>query len=86
MKYVYSFNEGNSNMRSLLGGKGANLCQMTTLGLPVPMGFIVTTEACTSYYENSETLSSEIIKQVEDKILELEKSTGKNLEIKKILY
>ncbi len=77
MKYVYSFNEGNSNMRSLLGGKGANLCQMTTLGLPVPMGFIVTTEACTSYYENSETLSSEIIKQVEDKILELEKSTGK---------
>ena len=52
-KFVYSFNEGNKDMRSLLGGKGANLCEMTKLGLPVPKGFIVTTEACTDYFNNN---------------------------------
>ena len=52
MKYVYSFSEGNGTMRNLLGGKGANLAEMVSLGLPVPQGFIVTTEACTKYYED----------------------------------
>ena len=54
-KFVYSFNEGNKDMRSLLGGKGANLCEMTKLGLPVPKGFIVTTEACTDYFNNNKS-------------------------------
>ena len=52
MKYVYAFKEGNANMRELLGGKGANLAEMTSIGLPVPQGFTITTEACTKYYED----------------------------------
>ncbi len=63
-KYVYTFNEGNSSMRNLLGGKGANLAEMTSLGLPVPRGFIVTTEACTRYYDDGEKISSEIEEEI----------------------
>ena len=58
-KYVYSFNEGSKDMRSLLGGKGANLAEMTRIGLPVPFGFTVSTEGCFSYYENGGSLSEE---------------------------
>ena len=61
MKYVYAFSEGNKDMRDLLGGKGANLAEMTSLGLPVPSGFTVTTEACLNYYHNNGTLSDDII-------------------------
>ena len=63
-KYVYSFNEGNASMRNLLGGKGANLAEMTGLGLPVPRGFIVTTEACTRYYDDGEKIASDIEKEI----------------------
>ena len=59
MKYVYAFEEGNKDMRNLLGGKGANLAEMTNLGLPIPEGFTVTTEACTNYYENGKVISKE---------------------------
>ena len=58
-KYVYLFSEGNANMRELLGGKGANLAEMTNLGLPIPQGFTVTTEACTEYYDDGEKISDE---------------------------
>ena len=61
-KFVYSFDEGNKDMKNLLGGKGANLAEMTEIGLPVPQGFTVTTEACNQYYENHETISEEILK------------------------
>ena len=60
MKFVYLFKEGNANMRELLGGKGANLAEMTNLGLPIPQGFTITTEACNDYYKNNEELSEEI--------------------------
>lgn len=76
-KYVYQFSEGNGAMRELLGGKGANLAEMTRLGLPVPQGFTVTTEACTLYYENGERISEEIQKQIFDAVDELERVTGK---------
>ena len=56
MKYVYAFKEGNKDMRELLGGKGANLCEMCSMGLPVPNGFIVTTEVCTKYYDENKNL------------------------------
>ena len=79
MKYVYTFLEGNKDMKDLLGGKGANLAEMTSLGLPVPSGFTITTEACLSYYHNNESLSDEIIKEIFDKITELEKITNKKL-------
>ena len=71
MKYVYLFTEGNKNMRNILGGKGANLAEMTSLGLPVPRGFTVTTEACNKYYADSENLSDEIKLQIIEKIKEL---------------
>ena len=77
MKYVYAFKEGNANMRDLLGGKGANLAEMTCLGLPIPGGFTVTTEACTEYYNYGKTISSEIEKQIFDALAELEKVQGK---------
>ena len=77
MKYVYSFKEGNKDMREILGGKGANLAEMTNLGLPVPQGFTVSTDACTSYYNNNETLTDEIKVQVFEKLEELESITGK---------
>ena len=79
MKYVYMFTEGSKDMRNLLGGKGANLAEMTNIGLPVPRGFTVTTEACTKYYEDGEKLNSSIIEEIESKIKELEKITGKTL-------
>lgn len=76
-KYVYSFNEGSKDMRGLLGGKGANLAEMTGIGLPVPFGFTVTTEACTRYYEDGETIDSEIEEEIFGKLKELEDVTGK---------
>ncbi len=76
-KYVYSFNEGSKDMRGLLGGKGANLAEMTSIGLPVPFGFTVTTEACTRYYEDGETIDSEIEEEIFGKLKELEDVTGK---------
>ena len=77
MKFVYLFKEGNADMRNLLGGKGANLAEMTNLGLPIPQGFTVTTEACTDYYKNNETISSEIEEQIYVALHELEKIQGK---------
>ncbi len=77
MKFVYLFKEGNADMRNLLGGKGANLAEMTNLGLPIPQGFTVTTEACTDYYKNDKTISSEIEEQIYTALHELEKIQGK---------
>src|SRR5574344_1725988 len=76
-KFVYAFKEGNKEMRNLLGGKGANLAEMTNLGLPIPQGFTVSTEACTDYYKNGKTISEEIQKQIFDALTELEKVQGK---------
>ena len=77
MKYVYAFKEGNASMRNLLGGKGANLAEMTCLGLPIPQGFTVTTEACTEYYNCGKKISAEIEKQIFDALADLEKIQGK---------
>ena len=77
MKYVYAFEEGNKDMRNLLGGKGANLAEMTNLGLPIPEGFTVTTEACTNYYENGKVISKEIEDQIFDYLKKLEEKRGK---------
>ena len=77
MKYVYSFKEGNKDMREILGGKGANLAEMTSLGLPVPQGFTVSTEACNDYYKNNLTISDEVTSQIFEKLSELEEITGK---------
>ena len=77
MKYVYLFKEGNADMRNLLGGKGANLAEMTNLGLPIPQGFTVTTEACTEYYNNGKKISKEIEEQIFTALSELEKIQGK---------
>ncbi len=76
-KYVYLFSEGNGNMRELLGGKGANLAEMTNLGLPVPQGFTITTEACTKYYEDGRQINDEIFAQILDYIGKMEEITGK---------
>ena len=76
-KWVYEFAEGNANMRELLGGKGANLAEMTNLGLPIPNGFTVTTEACTDYYNQGKTISDEIIGQIFDALAKLEVKQGK---------
>ena len=76
-KYVYLFSEGNADMRNLLGGKGANLAEMTNLGLPVPQGFTITTEACTQYYEDGRTINPEIQAQIMEYIEKMEKITGK---------
>jgi pyruvate,orthophosphate dikinase len=76
-KFVYLFTEGNGSMRDLLGGKGANLAEMTSLGMPVPQGFTITTEACTKYYEDGETITSEIEKEIFQNIEKLEKISGK---------
>jgi pyruvate,orthophosphate dikinase len=76
-KYVYLFSEGNADMRNLLGGKGANLAEMTNLGLPVPQGFTITTEACTQYYEDGRTINAEIQAQIMEYIEKMEKITGK---------
>ena len=76
-KYVYLFSEGNANMRELLGGKGTNLAEMTNIGLPVPQGFTITTEACTQYYEDGREINDEIKKEVTEYISKLEEITGK---------
>ena len=76
-KFVYAFREGNKDMRNLLGGKGANLAEMTSLGLPIPQGFTVTTEACTDYYNNGEKISEEIQEQIFKALEELEEVQGK---------
>ena len=77
MKYVYLFSEGNKDMRNLLGGKGANLAEMTKLGLPVPQGFTITTEACTRYYEDGEKINDEIQTEIFENIKKMEEITGK---------
>ena len=76
-KWVYMFTEGNANMRNLLGGKGANLAEMTNLGLPVPQGFTITTEACTQYYEDGRQINDEIMAQIMEAITKMEGVTGK---------
>ncbi len=76
-KWVYLFSEGNANMRELLGGKGANLAEMTSLGLPVPQGFTITTEACTQYYEDGREINEEIQAQINEYIVKMEEITGK---------
>ncbi|MCI6997285.1 MAG: pyruvate, phosphate dikinase [Eubacterium sp.] len=76
-KWVYMFTEGNATMRNLLGGKGANLAEMTNLGLPVPQGFTITTEACTQYYEDGRKINDEIMEQIMEAIVKMEEVTGK---------
>lgn len=76
-KWVYMFTEGNATMRNLLGGKGANLAEMTNLGLPVPQGFTITTEACTQYYEDGKKINDEIMAQIMESITKMEEITGK---------
>ena len=78
-KYVYLFEEGNANMKELLGGKGANLAEMTNLGMPIPQGFTVTTESCNKYYADGEKISEEIVNQIEKALKILENKTGKEL-------
>jgi len=78
-KYVYSFEEGNKDMKDLLGGKGANLAEMTKLGIPVPPGFTITTEACKEYYDNNEQWPSGLKEEVEEKLKQLEEKLGKKL-------
>ena len=78
-KYVYSFNEGNKDMRELLGGKGANLAEMVSIGLPVPRGFTVTTEACNKYYDDGKVISEDIKKEIFDNLTRLEDVTGKKM-------
>ncbi|NLK97417.1 MAG: pyruvate, phosphate dikinase [Epulopiscium sp.] len=76
-KFVYMFSEGDASMREILGGKGANLAEMTKLGLPIPQGFTVSTEACNEYYENGQKISDEIVKQIEESLAKLEEISGK---------
>ena len=76
-KYVYMFYEGNGDMRDLLGGKGANLCEMTVLGLPVPRGFTVSTEACTRYYQDDEQIGGDVMDEITEKLALLEKNIDK---------
>ena len=76
-KWVYLFKEGSADMRNLLGGKGANLAEMTNIGLPVPQGFTITTEACTQYYEDGREINSEIRAQIDEYIIKMEEITGK---------
>ena len=78
-QYVYSFSEGNKDMRNLLGGKCANLAEMKGLGLPVPDGFTVTTEACNKYYDDGEKIADEVIEQIMNKLNKLEESSGKKM-------
>ena len=82
-KYCYLFTEGNANMRELLGGKGANLAEMTNIGLPVPQGFTITTEACTQYYEDGRQINDEIMAEIMEYIAKMEKVTGKKFGDKK---
>ena len=82
-KYVYLFSEGNAKMRELLGGKGANLAEMTNIGLPVPQGFTITTEACTRYYDDGKEIAPEIRAQIDEYIIKMEEITGKKFGDKK---
>ena len=85
-KWVYMFTEGNADMRNLLGGKGANLAEMTNLGLPVPQGFTITTEACTQYYEDGRQINEEIMAQIMEAITKMEESQERNSVIKRIHF
>ena len=76
-KYVYLFKEGDASMRELLGGKGANLAEMTKLGLPVPQGFTISTEACTQYYEDGRKINDDIQAEILENITKMEEITGK---------
>ncbi|MBR0446316.1 MAG: pyruvate, phosphate dikinase, partial [Oscillospiraceae bacterium] len=76
-KYVYLFTEGNGSMRELLGGKGANLAEMTNIGLPVPQGFTISTEACTQYYEDGRKINDDIQAEIMEYVTKLEAITGK---------
>ena len=76
-KWVYMFSEGNMSMRNLLGGKGANLAEMTDIGLPVPQGFTITTEACTQYYEDGRKINDEIMAQAMEGVKKMEEINGK---------
>ena len=76
-KYVYEFSEGNGSMRELLGGKGANLAEMSNLGMPVPQGFTVTTEACTQYYNDGRAINADIQAEIMEHLAKLEEKTGK---------
>ena len=76
-KYVYLFTEGNGKMRELLGGKGANLAEMTNIGLPVPQGFTISTEACTKYYEDGRQINADIQAEIMENVTKLEEITGK---------
>ena len=77
-KYVYLFSEGNADMRELLGGKGANLAEMTGLGLPVPQGFTVTTEACTRYYDDGRKIAADIEEQITEAMGKLRESSARS--------
>ncbi len=76
-KYVYLFSEGNANMRELLGGKGANLAEMSNIGLPVPQGFTITTEACTQYYEDGRKINDDIMAEIMQYVEKMEEINGK---------
>ena len=77
MKYVYLFSEGDASMRELLGGKGANLAEMTKIGLPVPQGFTISTEACTKYYEDGKQINDSLMAEIMENIVKMEEITGK---------
>ena len=77
-KYVYLFSEGDATMKNLLGGKGANLAEMTNIGIPIPMGFTVTTEACNKYYDDEKVITPEIIEEIHATMNKLEEVTGKS--------
>ena len=81
-KYVYLFSEGNATMRELLGGKGANLAEMTNIGLPVPQGFTITTEACTQYYKDDHQINADIEAEIMQYVEKLEEMTGKKIIMK----
>ena len=76
-KFIYSFDEGNKDMRDLLGGKGANLAEMTHIGLPVPPGFTITTEACSEFYNQDKKIWSELKEEITASVKKLEETTGK---------
>ena len=76
-KYVYLFTEGNANMRELLGGKGANLAEMTNIGLPVPQGFTITTEACTKYYDDGKMINADIEAEIMEYVAKMEEICAK---------
>ena len=82
-KYVYLFSEGNGSMRELLGGKGANLAEMTVLGMPVPQGFTVSTEACTRYYEDGKKIAPEIEEEIYANLPRWKRSTARSSAIRK---